>query len=538
MRWLRAVLLLTCFAAAALLPRALAQHDHDAGESVALGHVDFATSCSPAVQPDFNRAVALLHSFWYKKSEETFAEIAKADPSCGMAEWGVAMSHFRQLWDPPNPADVQIAWPAVQRAKAAGAKTQRERDYISAIEMLYKDADTEPYPARAHAYEGAMRQIYEGYPDDHEAAIFYALAVRANAPIADKTYASQKRASAILEALFVQFPDHPGLAHYIIHCDDYTALAPLALDAARRYAKIAPDAPHALHMPSHIFTRLGLWQESIDSNVASAAAARKNSLAGDELHALDYLVYAYLQQGRDREAMEISSALPKVSPNDAAYFAGLYATASIPSRLAVERHRWPEATALAVPNDTFPGGRYAWTEADLYFARALGGARGGNLETARLTLQEMTSLRDKLLADHNSYAADQVNIQREAVIAWLAFAEGKKDDALAEMRAAADHEDGTEKLPVAPGALVPARELLGEMLLEAKQPALALEAFEASLKLTPGRYNSLAGAARASQLSGDRQRAAKYYSELLANCPQASSDRPELREARLFLNQK
>lgn len=536
MRFLRSAFLIILVVSSPLISVSFAQHVHDVPDSAALGHVNFSTSCSPTVQLDFNRAVALLHSFWYKKSEETFATIAKADPSCAIAEWGVAMSHYRQLWDPPNPADVQIAWPAVQRAQSANAKTQRERDYISAIALLYKDAATQPYPVRAHAYEEAMEKIYEHYPQDHEAAIFYALAIRANAPIGDRTYASQKKASAILEALFVQFPDHPGLAHYIIHCDDYTALAPLALDAARRYAKIAPDAPHALHMPSHIFTRLGLWQESIDSNLASAAAARKNNLPGDQLHAVDYLVYAYLQQARDREAIEAASYLPKPSPNDAGYFAALNATASIPSRLAIERHRWADAIALALPPDTFPGGRYASTEADLYFARALGGARGGNLDVARSTFQQMTSLRDKLIADHNLYSAGQVDIQREAVQAWIDFADGKKEDALAGLRAAADHEDATERLPVAPGAIVPARELLGDMLLEAKQPADALDAFEASLKLTPGRFNSLAGAARAAQLSGDRQKAANYYTQLLANCPQTSADRPELREARLFLN--
>lgn len=538
MRSLRAAFLIVFFAAALFVPLSPAQHVHDTPDSAILGQVSFPTSCSPAVQSDFNRAVALLHSFWYKKSEDTFASIAKADPTCAMAEWGVAMSHYRQLWDPPNPADVQIAWPAVQRAEAANAKTQRERDYVSAIEVLYKDAASQPYPVRAHAYEEAMQKIYEQYPDDHEAAIFYALAVRANAPISDKTYANQKKASAILEALFLQFPDHPGLAHYIIHCDDYSALAPLALDAARRYAKIAPDAPHALHMPSHIFTRLGLWQESIDSNLASAAAARKNGLVGDELHATDYLVYAYLQQARDREAMEVASSLPKPTPNDAGYFAALNATASIPSRLAIERHRWSEAIALALPADTFPGGRYASTEADLYFARALGGARGGNLDVARSTLQQMTALRDKLLSDHNLYSAGQVDIQRESVQAWIDFADGKKEKALAGMRSAADHEDATEKLPVAPGAIVPSRELLGDMLLQAKQPAVALEAYEASLKLAPGRFNSLAGAARAAQLAGDQQKAANYYSQLLANCPQPSSDRPELHEARFFLTPK
>ena len=515
-----------------------AQHEHGSSDDAAIGDVNFPVSCLPAVQPDFNRAVALLHSFWYKKSEETFLAVAKADPSCGMAEWGVAMSHYRQLWDPPTPLDLQAGSAALEKAKTAGAKTQRERDYIAAMEIFYKDSDKRPHDARALDYEKSLRQIYERYPQDIEAAIFYALAVRANAPIDDKTYANQKKASAILEPLFAKYPEHPGLAHYIIHCDDYPALAPLALDAARRYAKIAPDAPHALHMPSHIFTRLGLWQESIDSNLASAAAAKKNGLAGDELHAMDYLVYAYLQTGQDREALNVLASLPKVQTRDSAYFTALYATASIPSRLAIERHRWSEAAALTLPAGIFPGGSYAWTEADLYFARALGAARGQNVDASRSRLQQMTSFRDTLLAEHNTYSAEQVDIQRETVTAWIEFAEGKTEEALRRMRAAAEHEDATEKLPVTPGAIVPARELLGEMFLEAKEPAPALEAFETSLKLAPERFNSLVGAARAAKLSGDRQKASAYYTKLLANCPRPTADLAEFREAKLFLSRK
>jgi tetratricopeptide (TPR) repeat protein len=525
-------------AGAAFAPAAVAQDEHGSSDAAILGNVNFPTSCTPTVQPDFNRAVALLHSFWYKKSEETFAAVAKADPSCGMAEWGVAMTHYRQLWDPPTPLDLQVGAAAIEKANAAGAKTQRERDYIAAMEIFYKDSATRTHASRAIDYEKSMQQIYERYPNDIEAAIFYALAVRADAPISDKTYANQKKASAILEKLFAEYPDHPGLAHYIIHCDDYPALAPLALEAARRYAKIAPDAPHALHMPSHIFTRLGLWQESIDSNLASAEAAKKNGLSGDELHAMDYLVYAYLQKGQDREALDVLASLPKVQAGDSAYFTALYATAAIPSRLAIERHRWSDAATLALPPNTFPGGRYAWTEGDLYFARALGFARGGNADGARQSVQQMTSLRDTLLGERNNYYAEQVDIQREIVTAWISFAEGKKDDALKQMRAAADHEDSTEKLPVTPGAIVPARELLGEMLLETKQPVPALEAFEASLKLTPERFNSLYGAAHAAQVTGDRQKASAYYSKLLANCPRPTADLPELREAKLFLTQK
>jgi len=538
MRPYRPMLAFFFCAGVAFAPAAVAQHEHGSPDPAPLGSVSFPTSCSPAVQSDFNRAVALLHSFWYKKSQETFLAVAKADPSCGMAEWGVAMSHYRQLWDPPTPLDLQAGSVAVEKANAAGAKTRRERDYIAAMELFYKDSDTRTHSARALEYEKSMQHIYEQYPHDTEAAIFYALAIRANAPIDDKTYANQKKASAILEKLFVEYPAHPGLAHYIIHCDDYPALAPLALEAARRYAKIAPDAPHALHMPSHIFTRLGLWQESIDSNLASAAAARKNGLVGDELHAIDYLVYAYLQKGQDREALDVSNAMPKPQPTDAAYYPSLYATAIIPARLAIEHHRWSDAAALTLPAGAFPGGRYSSAEANLYFAQALGAARLRNLDAAREGLQRMASLRDKLLENHDKYSSEQVDIQRESVSAWIAFAEDKKDDALSQMRAAADHDDSVDKLPVTPGPIVPARELLGEMLLEAKQPAAALEAFETSLKLAPERFNSLFGAAHAAQLSGDRQKASAYYTKLLANCPRPTGDLPELREAKQFLSQK
>src|SRR5271167_4691057 len=432
------ILVITLCVAAAFPSAAAAQHEHGSPDTATLGNVSFPTSCSPAVQPDFNRAVALLHSFWYKKSEETFLAIAKTDPSCGMAEWGVAMTHYRQLWDPPTPLDLQAGSTALEKANAAGAKTQRERDYIAAMQIFYNDSDKRTYAARALDYEKAMQHIYERYPQDIEAAIFYALAVRANAPLDDKTYANQKKASTILEKLFAEYPAHPGLAHYIIHCDDYPSLAPLALEAARRYAKIAPDAPHALHMPSHIFTRLGLWQESIDSNLASAAAARKNGLTGDELHALDYLVYAYLQSGQDNAARDLLKTLPTPQPTDPSYYSALYATAVIPARLAVERHRWADAAVLDLPPSLFPGGRYSSTEADFYFARALGAARAGNAAAARVNLQQMDALHERLEQNQDKYSSELVDIQRVSVQAWIACAEGKTEEALRQMRAAAD----------------------------------------------------------------------------------------------------
>ena len=524
------------FACLALALPARAQHEHAVGEPEKLGQVNFSVSCN-AVQSQFNRATAMLHSFWYAKAAEAFAAVAEKDPACGMAYWGIAMTHYHELWEAPRAEDLKQGWAAIEKARSVGAKTERERDYIAAIEVFYKDSDKLDHRTRALAYEKAMEQLHARYPDDREAAIFYALAVRADAPPGDKTYANQKKAGAILEPIFAEQPGHPGVAHYIIHCYDYPTLADRALEATRRYAKIAPDSPHALHMPSHIFTRLGLWQESIDSNLASVAAAGKHGAIGDQLHAMDYLVYAYLQGAQDREAEKLLRVL-QVQPTDPAYFAGLYAIAAMPARFAVERHRWAEAAALTVPPNVFPGGRFAWAEANIHFARALGAARTGNVEAARKGLQELASLRDALVQVKETYWADHVEIQQEVTAAWLTLAEGKKEEALEKMRAAADHENATDKHPVTPGVILPARELLGEMLLELKQPAQALGEFEATLRAAPNRFNAFAGAARAAGLSGDREKAKDYYAKLLALCEHADADRPELRDAKVFIAQK
>ncbi len=426
----------------------------------------------------------------------------------------------------------------MEKAKAVGAKTPRERDYIAALETVYKDVDKLDHRTRALAYEKAMEQLSARYPDDTEATIFYALAIRGNAPPSDNTYSNQTRAGAILEKIFAEQPEHPGVAHYIIHCYDYPRLAGRALDAARRYAKIAPDSPHALHMPSHIFTRLGLCQESISSNLASAAAAQKQGATGDELHAMDYLVYAYLQGGQVRVAKKVFDTLPSVRQDDPAYFAGLYAIAAMPARYAVERHRWAEAASLTVPPNTFPGARYAWTEANIHFARALGAARSGDAGVARKEWQQLGSLRDTLIQVNEKYWADQVEIQREIAAAWLALAEGNNDEALRAMRSAADHEDATDKHPVTPGVILPARELLGEMLLELKRPAEALPEFEATLRAAPNRFNALYGAAKAAELSRDGEKARSFYAKLLAICDHADGGRPELQEAGTFLAKK
>jgi len=531
-------MILICLLCVFFVGSAVAQHEHPAGDPEKLGKVSFPFSCDAALQPQFNRAVAILHSFGYEKAAGAFAEVAEKDPACGMAFWGLAMTYYHPIWEVPNPTVLKQGWAAVERAKSAGAKTQRERDYIAAIEVFYKDSDKLDHRTRALAYEKAMEQLQARYPDDREAAIFYALAVRGNAPPSDKTYANQKKAGAILEKAFAEQPEHPGLAHYIIHCYDYPTLADRALDAARRYAKIAPDSPHALHMPSHIFTRLGYWQESIESNLASAAAAQKDSAQGDQVHAMDYLVYAYLQGAQDVEAKKVFEAVPPPRQSDPVYFAGLYAIASMPARYAVERHRWAEAATLTVPPDLFPGGRYAWTEANIHFARALGASRVGGTEAARKSLQQLTSLRDTLVQGNEKYWAEQLDIQRETVTAWLTWAEGKKEEALRQMGSAADHEDATDKHSVTPGVILPARELLGEMLLESKQPTQALVAFEATLRAAPNRFNSLSGAAHAAELSGDREKAKTYYAKLLTLCDHADGDRPELKDARTTLAQK
>jgi len=517
---------------------AIAQHEHAVGSLEKLGKVDFRISCDAAVQPQFNRAVAMLHSFGYARAHKAFAGVAEKDSACGMAYWGIAMTYYHPIWEAPGPADLKEGWAAVEKAKSAGPKTQRERDYIAAIETFYKDSDKLDHRTRALAYEKAMEQLSARYPDDSEATIFYALAIRGNAPPNDKTYANQKKAGAILERIFAEQPEHPGLAHYIIHCHDYPPLAGRALDAARRYAKIAPDSPHALHMPSHIFTRLGLWQESISSNLASAAAAQKQGATGDELHAMDYLVYAYLQGGQVREAKKVFDTLPSARQDDPTYFAGLYAIAAMPARYAVERHRWAEAASLTVPPNIFPGGRYAWTEANIHFARALGAARSGDAGTARKEWQQLGSLRDTLIQANEKYWADQVEIQREIAAAWLALAEGKNDQALRAMRSAADHEDSTDKNPVTPGVILPARELLGEMLLELKRPAEARPEFEATLRAAPNRFNALYGAAKAAELSRDGEKARSFYAKLLAICDHADGERPELQEAGTFLAKK
>jgi hypothetical protein len=510
-----------------------------AGEK--LGSVHFPVSCTPTIQGDFERAVALLHSFWYEEAEKAFTTITTNDPGCAMGYWGIAMSVYYPLWQPPSPTMLQKGAAALEKTRGLPA-TPREKDYIAAIESYYRDSDKVDHRTRAVAYEKAMAQLHARYPDDREAAVFYALALTATAAPTDKTYANQLRAGAILEKVYAEQPNHPGVAHYIIHSYDYPPLAARGLVAARGYAKIAPSVPHAQHMPAHIFTRLGLWQESIDSNRASANAGKayyarlgKSTVWDQTLHALDYIVYAYLQTGQDRQAQAVLEQLDTMQRAEPESFVAAYAYAAIPARVALEQHRWGEAAALSPASKAFPWDRFVWAEAITSFARAVGAARSGDSGQARAEAQKLEGYRATLIAANQTYWAEQVNIQQRAAAAWAARAEGKNDEALQLMRKAADLEDATEKHPVTPAPVVPARELLGEMLLDLNQPGKALVEFQASATREPNRLNGLFGAARAAELSGNTALARTLYTQLVALCARADGGRPELRHAKAAL---
>ncbi len=518
------------------------QHDH-VNE---LGSVHFPISCTSAAQKTFVRGVALLHSFWYDEAERAFSETIRADPACAMGYWGIAMSFYHPIWAPPTPDDLRKGSAAVAKAQAAKAKTQRERDYVAALDAFYRDSDKLPHSVRALAWRNAMQQLSARYPADREAAIFFALALIGTAPASDKSYASQRQAAEILNRILPEQPNHPGIAHYLIHSYDSPQLAILALPAARSYAKIAPAVPHALHMPSHIFTRLGLWQDSIASNLASAAVAKDHvakSLPGgvsqDQLHAMDYLVYAYLQTCQDGEAKRVMDEAAAVSKVDQEVFQAAYALAAIPARYALERRRWSAAAVLEVQPAGFPWPRFRYAEAITYFARAIGSARSGNASAARAEIEKLAAVHELLAQTKESYDwSTQVEIQRQAALAWLAHAEGNNESALRWMRSAADLEDKTEKHPVTPGAVLPARELLGELLMELNQPELALREFETVLRSSPKRFNATYGAARAAELSGDQNRAKERYSELLQLCVQGAEERLEIQNARAFLQNR
>lgn len=477
--------------------RAQERHDHPAPEK--LGSVSFPISCSPSVQPQFNRAVALLHSFAYATAEIAFEDVATHDPHCAMAHWGIAMTYFRQLWEPHLvPASIQIAQKEIRVAQKIGSSSPRERQFMHALSLIYHDPATIPYTTRASSYENAMSDLAAQNPNDVEAQVFYALALLANAPPTDKTHAKQKQALAILEPLDRALPDHPGIPHYLIHACDNAELASEGLPAARAYAKIAPSAPHALHMPSHIFTQLGLWDDSIASNLAAQAAAQQQGDTGEMLHAMDYLVYAYLQSGRDKEADQVIHQLADLPSLDKSEFKISYAATVMPIRYAVERGQWTDASNI-IP----PAGAPPHVIAIAAWSRGLGLARTGRATEAHAEIDRLQQLEAQLRTSGDSYWATQVGILRRELMAWSAQASGKPDEAAALMRSAADEEDSIEKLPVTPGPILPAREQLGSLLLQQNQPNQALKEFQTALANSPGRRGAMNGIAQAQLLSKD-----------------------------------
>jgi len=538
---------LAAFLCHAPLAGAQESHQHSHGNTEELGRVNFPVTCTPQARRQLNRAVAWLHSFEYEEAEKGFTEVAATDPRCGMAHWGIAMSNYHPIWAPPSVAELKKGLSAIEKAKSVGARTERELDYIAAIEFFYKDSDKLDHRTRALAYGEAMERLYRRYPSDSEAGVFYALTLIAKGMMTgDKSYANEKKAAQILNRVLAREPRHPGVAHYLIHSYDYPALALLALPAARSYAKIAPASAHAQHMPSHIFTRLGLWQEAVRSNLDAKASAKayavRNRMPGawdEQLHAMDYLAYAYLQGAQDKHAWAVLDELYQIRKAEPENFKVAYAFTAIPARYALERRRWDEAAELTMrqgPLGTFPWQRFRWAEAHIHFARAVGAARAGDTASARHEVEKLAAIRQSLTEIKGDFDwAKQVEIERQVASAWLAYAEGNHGESLRLMSAAAELDDATEKHPVTPGSVLPAREQLGELLLELKRPLAALQAFEASLRHAPNRFNGLYGAARAAKLAADQKRAKTYYGKLVTLCRQADSIRPEIEEAKAFL---
>lgn len=494
----------------AFTPRLMAQtmdpsmveehHNHPAPEH--LGDVNFPTSCKRAVSASFNRAVALLHSFAYDAAEKAFADVAAQDPGCAMAQWGMAMTHYHQLWDPPAGDELKEGAARSHRASEIGGGTPRERRFIAALGLYYADADAASAPERAKRYAEAMADVARSDPTDPEAQIFYALALIATAPPTDRTHINQKQAADILEPLYRRQPQHPGLAHYLIHAYDSTELAQRGLPAARAYSKIAPSAPHALHMPSHIFTRLGLWDDSIASNIAARAAAQAQGDVGEALHAMDYLTYAYLQRGRYEEAANVVADLKAMTGLPAGQFKAGYAATAMPVRVAVEQHNWAAATRLEPLSGTAPQ-----VAAIIFWARALGHARAAAPTSADGDIDQLQACVDALRAKGDAYWAAQTHAMLLEALGWRSAARGDSAAAVASLQAAADEEDRLEKLPVTPGPIVPAREQLGELLLSLNQPAQALQAFKAALATAPGRRGARIGAIAAAERVADTRTA-------------------------------
>ena len=506
------------------------------------GRVEFETSCSGKVKEDFNLAVEMLHSFEYDEAEKVFAKIIDEGPDCAMAYWGVAMCNNHPLWSPPTEDELKKGARAIAIAQSITGKSDRESAYIEAMALFYKDWDKADHHTRSVRMEKAMEKLHADYPDDKEAAIFYALALDASASPTDKSFANQKKAGAILNSLYPGQPDHPGIIHYLIHTYDSPELALLGLPAARRYASIAPSSAHAQHMPSHIFTRLGLWDECIKSNLISVSNAKcyagSAGIKGnwdEELHGMDYLVYAYLQKGDNKRAKEQCDYLEKIDRVYPVNFKDAYAFAAIPARYVLENKLWNDAAGLKLHPVNFPWKKFPWQEAIVHFTRLLGFVHIDKIDSAKTELKTLNTIHDILIRQKDLYKANQVKIQITASEAWILLEEGKKDEALKMMTAAADMEDSTEKSPVTPGEVLPARELLGDMLLRMNEPKEALEAYEADLKRRPNRFNGLYGAAVAAEKLHNTVKADSAYRQLTAIANTPGSNRPEMETAKLFL---
>lgn len=495
-----------------------------------LGNVNFAISCNETAQRRFNRAMRYQHSFWYSAAKEIFEEVAKADPTCGMAYWGVALSLLNNPHAAIPAPNLAPGLAAIQKAKAVGAKTERERDYIDALALMYIDYDKLTHTQRIRSFLGAMEKLAAKYPTDDEAQIAYAITLNTSASPTDKTYAQQSKGAAILEPISRRLPQHPGVTHYLIHLYDYPATAQKGLDAANRYAKIAPAAPHAQHMPSHIYTRVGYWKESVASNIASVKAAQADKSLGDQLHGQDYLVYAYLQLAQDKEARAVVDQMLTVTGYNPSVRAATFAVTASPARYMMERGDWRGASELQVrPTGT------AFVDAITHFARAVGAARSGKPESAKADIDKLAELREKTRETKDAYWTEQVDIQWQVANAWMLHAQGKHDEALKAMSAAADAEDKTEKSPVTPGPLAPARELYGEMLLERGMAKEALEAFDSTKAKEPNRFRGFLGAAQAADKLGDKAATRANYQKLIALVGEGKSQRPEVTAAVQYL---
>jgi tetratricopeptide (TPR) repeat protein len=510
-------------------------HHHDGAEQ--LGKVSFPISCAAGSQSAFERGVALMHSFEYEKAEAQFTDITQKDPECAMAHWGLAMSLFHEIWERPEDSVLKRGHDEMAQAQKIGAKTEREHGYISALAVFYSDPEKKDYLKQAAAYSDAMGKLYAQYPTDMEAGAFYALSLLAADPPTDTTHAAPKKAVAVLTPLFEKDPNHPGLAHYIIHSCDSPELAPLGLDAARRYADIASSSAHAVHMPSHIFARLGYWQEDIQANLKSVALTQQSHdmyMSGHELHAMHFLLYAYLQTGQDEAAKNILAQEKKVlaaAPADGddtgmlEYFG--FAAAHFPAIYNLEMRHWSDAAALEPAANATPD-----LQMITYWARTIGSARMGDLETTRRNVQKFNDAEDATRKSKNAYTLEGPQIAHGEVDAWLAFAEKRNDDAVRLMRQVADTQDKVGKREVD----IPAREMLADMLLELNQPESALAEYEKSMKIDPNRFNGLAGAARAAEMAHQSAKATTYYGQLLKNCDEGKhSERPELQSAKMEL---